>query len=74
MFDYEYIDDWEKFNQTLPEKEDFYIYLNMEDITDRDYSHAKRVGKDFEIKFFWRISWVVCSKWYIIINRCIWEL
>ena len=47
---YEYKDDWEKFNETsLPEKEDFYSKLNMEDITDADYTHAKRVYKDFEI-------------------------
>ena len=27
------MDDWEKFNETsLPEKEDFYSHLNMEDI------------------------------------------
>ena len=24
----------------------------MEDITDADYAHAKRVSKDFEIKYF----------------------
>ena len=41
---YEYMDDWEKFNETLlPEKEDFYSQLNMEDISDGDYEHAKRV-------------------------------
>ena len=40
----------EKFNGTsLPEKEDFYIHLNMEDITDANYTHAKIVCKDFEI-------------------------
>ena len=45
------MDDWEKFNETsLPEKEDFYSHLNMEDITDADYTHAKRVCKDFEKK------------------------
>ena len=45
------MDDLEKINETsLPEKEDFYNYLNMEDITDADYVHAKRVCKDFEIK------------------------
>ena len=27
-----------------------YSHLNMEDITDADYVHAKRVCKDFEIK------------------------
>ena len=31
----------------LPEKEEFCIHLNMEDITAADYSHAKRVCKDF---------------------------
>ena len=45
------MDDCEKFNKTsLPEKEDFYSHLNMEDITDADYAHAKRVCKDFAIK------------------------
>ena len=45
------MDDWEKFNETsLREKEDFYSHLNMEDITDADYVHAKKVCKDFEIK------------------------
>ena len=34
----------------LPEKEDFYSLLNIEDITDADYMHAKGVCKDFEIK------------------------
>ena len=46
-----YMDDWEKFNEmSLPEKEDFYSHLNMEDVTDADYALAKRVCKDFEIK------------------------
>ena len=31
-------------------KENFYSYLNMEDVTDADYAHTKRVRKDFEIK------------------------
>ena len=45
------MDDWEKFNETsLLEKENFYSHLNMEDITDADYVHAKKVCKDFEIK------------------------
>ena len=51
VYPYEYMDDWEKFSETpLPEREDFYSHLNMEDITDADYVHAKRVFKDFEIK------------------------
>ena len=28
-------------------KEEFYSNLNMKDITDADYMHAKRVCKDF---------------------------
>ena len=41
----------EKFNETtLPEKEEPYSYLNMEDITDTDYMHLRRVLKDFEVK------------------------
>ena len=51
IFPYEYIDGWEKFNETiLPEKEDIYSNLNREDITDADYMHAKIVCKDFEMK------------------------
>ena len=51
FYPYEYIDDWEKFNETLlPEKEGFYSHLNMADITDADYAHGKRVCKDFKIK------------------------
>ena len=50
------MDHWEKFNETsLPEKADFYNNLNMEDITDADYDHAKRVGKDFVI-YRWAMS------------------
>ena len=44
------MDDWEKFNETLlPEKKDFYSHLNMEDITDADYTHVKRNCKYFKI-------------------------
>ena len=51
VYPYEYIDEWEKFNETtLPGKEEFYRDLNMEDITDADYINAKRVCRDFEIK------------------------
>ena len=40
---YEYMDYWKKFNETsLPEKGDFQSHLNMEDITDADYAHAKK--------------------------------
>ena len=48
IYPYEYMDDWEKFNETsLPEKEDFCSLLNVEDITDADHTNAERVYKDF---------------------------
>ena len=51
VYPYECMADWEKFNETsLPKKEDFYSHLNIEDITDTDYVHTKRVCKYFEIK------------------------
>ena len=44
------MDDYEKINETsLPENEDLYNHLNMNDISDEDYADA-RVCKDFEIK------------------------
>ena len=40
----EYKDDWENFNETtLAEKEDFYSNLKVEEITDADYIHIKRL-------------------------------
>ena len=51
VYPYEYMGECKKFNETtLPEKEEFYSNLNMEDITDADDMHAKRVCKDFDIK------------------------
>ena len=51
VYPYEYMDDWEKFIETtLPEKEEFYSSLSMEEFTDVDYMHGKRVCKDLEIK------------------------
>ena len=45
------MNNWQKLNETLlPEKEDFYSHLNMEDITDADYLHAKRLCKYFKTK------------------------
>ena len=45
VYPYELMDDRENFNETsLPS------HLNIEDITDADLAHAKRVCKDFEIK------------------------
>ena len=44
-YPYEYIDEWEKFNETLlplPSKKEFYSNLNMDNITGLDYNHAKK--------------------------------
>ena len=51
FYPYENMDDWEKFIVSLlSEKQDFYSHLNIENITDADYTQRKRVCKDFEIK------------------------
>ena len=51
VYQYEYKDNWNKFDETLlPNKEDFYSSLNMEDITDVDYMHTKRVFEIFNNK------------------------
>ena len=47
------MDNWERFNETsLPPKESFYSEYNLEDISDEDYNHAKKVWNVFEIKDF----------------------
>ena len=46
VYPYEYMDSWERFNETsLTSKEDFYSNLNMEDIDDIDYRHGNNVFK-----------------------------
>ena len=51
IYPYEYIDNREKLTETSsPGKEDFWSHLNMEDIIDADYTHAKAVCKTFEVK------------------------
>ena len=44
VYPYEYMYKWETFNETtLPEKEEFYSNLNMEDIRDTDYMQKEFV-------------------------------
>ena len=51
VYPYKYMDSWQKFCETaIPPKEAFYSELNLEDITDKNYPHAKKVWKVFEIK------------------------
>ena len=49
-YPYEYMDNWERFNETsLPSKESFYSNLNMEDIDDIDYRHGNNVFNKFKL-------------------------
>ena len=51
VYPYEYIDNWERFDETLlPNREAFYNNLNMEDITDTDYRLANKVFNEFKLK------------------------
>ena len=50
-FPYEYMDSWERFNETfLPSKKSFYSELNLEGISDKDNFHAQKVLHVFEIR------------------------
>ena len=47
------MDSWETFDETiLLPKEAFYSNLNLEDISNEDYSHAQKVWDVFEINNF----------------------
>ena len=40
VYPYKFMNDWGNFHKTsLPEKEQFYSNLNLENITDLDYNH-----------------------------------
>ena len=51
VYPYEYMDSWERFNDTsLPDDEKaFYSKLNLEDITNEDYAHAKNLGDHHDL-------------------------
>ena len=66
MYPYEYMDEWEKFNErTLAEKEEFYSNLNKEDIVKADSKHAKKVCEEWYIK---------CDKSDITVDWCFQKL
>ena len=51
VYHYEYMDSWERFNKTsIPPTEVFYSKPNLEDITDKDDAHVKKVWEVFETK------------------------
>ena len=50
VYPYEYMDGWDKFNETLiPSKESFYSNLTMENISETAYRHANNVFKTFKL-------------------------
>ena len=51
VYPYEYMDDWYRFNEEkLPDKNDLYSNLNMEEITEIYYRHAEKVFNRFNVK------------------------
>ena len=51
VYPYEYMNDWNNFNETkVPSIKDHYSKLDLENITNEDYEHAKNVRNTFKIK------------------------
>ena len=51
VYPYDFMDSFEKFNQTkLPNKDQFYSILNHQHITDDEFDHANKVWNTFMIK------------------------
>ena len=50
VYPYDFMDSFDKFNDKLPSKEDFYSILNDEHISDEDYNHAQDVWNTFNLK------------------------
>ncbi|XP_068749377.1 uncharacterized protein [Montipora capricornis] len=50
VYPYDFMDSFDKFNEKLPSKEDFYSILNDEHITDDQYKHAQNVWNTFNLK------------------------
>ena len=51
MYPYDYMDCFEKFNQTeLPTKDEFFSILNDQHITNKEYDHTRKVWKIFNLK------------------------
>ena len=51
IYPYEYMDSWDKFEETsLPPTKHFYSSLNMSGISDADHKHACSVCREFKIR------------------------
>ena len=50
VYPYDYMDSFDKFNEKLPTKEDFFSTMNNEHISNKDYQHAQTVWETFMLK------------------------
>ncbi|XP_068707786.1 uncharacterized protein [Montipora foliosa] len=50
VYPYDFMDSFEKFNEKLPPKEEFYSILNDEHISGDQYKHAQNVWNTFDLK------------------------
>ena len=51
IYPYEYMDSWDKFNETkLPSKDSFYRNLYMSGVGDKECEHARNVWREFRIR------------------------
>ena len=51
IYPYEYMNNWNRYNETeLPSIDKFYSNLNLKDISKKEYEHAQKVWKVFNIK------------------------
>ena len=75
IYPYAYIDDCEiPMKHYYLKKEDFYSNLNMEDNTDADYMHRKRVCKDFRMKGLEEYHDFQVQTDTLTVNWCIWKI
>ena len=51
VYPYEYMDSWKRFDESsLPNRKAFNSELYLEDITNKDYTHAQKVFEDLKLK------------------------
>ena len=50
VYPYDFMDSFDKFNEQLPPKEEFYSIMNDEHISYEDYKHAQNVWKTFNLE------------------------
>ena len=71
---YESMDSWERFDETLLDKKYFYSKLNLEDISDKDYTHAQKVFEELKFKNLGGYHDLYVQSGPIIGCRYIWKL